>query len=311
LLDFVNLKVRSWWEDHFYTLAQASHRFSYHDLLGGNFGLAASLLAQVGGFDPAFEAGAEYELGLRLLKANVLFVFAPKALAYYQRSFTLNRSFAWAKQEGRLEAKLGCIHPELQAVLVVAHAGAPRLPRHRYTPRLFYLLGFTWPALGDGLAGLLSHLLPFLERFRLRNGWRRFFCGLMMYWYWRGQAEALGREQGSARFRQGLWTRPDETIPEISLDLSQGLAAVEAQLDQRRPASAAIYYGPQFLGHIPAQPGAERLRGVHLRPILAKRLAAPLLEALAAAQLPALEMEPGRASQTGSGRMPEEIIYGR
>jgi hypothetical protein len=296
------MKLRSWWEDQFYALAQASHRFTYQDLRGDNFSLAASLFARIGGFDPIFKYGANQELGLRLLKANVLFVFAPEALAYYHRRLDPDYSFQWAYQEGRLEAQFSRQHPELPKTPVVDHCGAPNLPQHWYTPRLLHLLGFTWPAVGNWLAGVCGGLLPLLEQFRLRTWWRKIYCGLTMYWYWRGLAQELGSKQGLARFRQGRQsqqsasTRPSvppgqgdglSTIsqPEIRLDLSQGLATAEGLLDQARPAGAAIYYGQDYLGDMPAQPGAEQLRGVHLRPFLAQRLAVPLLEALASAQI--------------------------
>jgi hypothetical protein len=59
------------------------------------------------------------------------------------------------------------------------------------------------------------------------------------------------------------------------------LEAAERRLDQERPDGAQIRLGPRTVGRIPPQPGAERLRGVHLRHILATDLAWPLLVALA------------------------------
>jgi len=48
-----------------------------------------------------------------------------------------------------------------------------------------------------------------------------------------------------------------------------------------RPAGACIRYGRRPIARIAAQPGAERLRGAHLRPILATTLDWSLLIVLA------------------------------
>jgi GT2 family glycosyltransferase len=292
-LDFINIKLRSWWEDHFYPLAQTSHRWSYRDVAGGNFSVEASVLRRAGGFNPGLAYGEEYELGLRLLEANVSFVFAPGAVCYYRERRTPAWSFRLAKGEGRLMAFLGQGRPELEAAPFMAHFGAPSLPWRRYTPYIFYRLGFMAPAAGDGLAGLFSRLLSLLERARLRHLWRKVFYGLMMYWYWRGVAQELGPEGGLRRFEQRApGPLVDQPPAGFSLDIREGLAAAEAMLDQARPASAAVYYGQQYVGDIPPQAGAERLRGVHLRPILAGPLAVPLLRALAVEQVLKTEPEP-------------------
>jgi hypothetical protein len=68
---------------------------------------------------------------------------------------------------------------------------------------------------------------------------------------------------------------------EIELDLQAGLEAAEQMLDEVRPLSVRICYGQHPVGYIPLQPGYERLRGIHLKPILATTLAVPLLQALA------------------------------
>jgi hypothetical protein len=73
----------------------------------------------------------------------------------------------------------------------------------------------------------------------------------------------------------------NESAPEAEIDLCKGLEAAERLLDAKRPAGVQIRYGQQWVGRIPSQSGAERLRGAHLRPILANQLARPLFKALA------------------------------
>lgn len=73
---------------------------------------------------------------------------------------------------------------------------------------------------------------------------------------------------------------------EIEIDLQQGLEAAEHRIDAERPAGIYLYYGQLTIGHIPPEVGAEPLRGVHLRTILALHLAEPLARAMAVNGLP-------------------------
>jgi hypothetical protein len=82
-------------------------------------------------------------------------------------------------------------------------------------------------------------------------------------------------------FLQGGLITVDEVESDLELNLQQGLAIAEQKLDEQRPKSLRLHYGQQPIGHIPPQVGAERLRGVHLRPALAKNLSVPLLQAIA------------------------------
>jgi GT2 family glycosyltransferase len=289
-LDFVNIKLRSWWEDKFYSLAQTSHRYTYRDLMAGNFSLEATLLAGVGGFNVSLVYGATYELGLRLLKAGAPFIYAAEAICYYHQIHTLKSAASWAIQEGRLAARLGQDYAGLQSLPPTAHFGAPHVGERAYRPRSLHTLAFVSATTGDRLVYFLGWLLKPAEWVGLRNLWHLLFHSLMMYWFWRGVGQVLGSRQGLAYFRRGPAAHVEETSPQSHIDIRPGLVSAEQQLDKERPASAAIYYGQQYLGYIPARPGAERLRGVHLRPILASQLAVPLLQALALEQI--LEVEP-------------------
>jgi hypothetical protein len=128
-------------------------------------------------------------------------------------------------------------------------------------------LAFHVPLLSDLLAKIFATGLGILEWLRLRWFWRRLLDVLMAYWYWRGVAKEMRSLAEVKRFLGG--PALPQSGPEIDLDLSIGLEAAERLLDQARPASVAIRYGPHLVGWIPAKPGAERLRGVHLRRILA------------------------------------------
>jgi glycosyltransferase involved in cell wall biosynthesis len=278
-VDFIRIELRAWWEAKFYAMRQPGHRYTYRDLLGGNLSLEAELFARVGGFDPTFPScgGEDYELGVRLIKAAVCFTFASDALAYHHETSDLERSFRRSRQEGYADVLIGHRHPELRATLRLAHFEAPCLPLRR----LLRTLAFRQPTAGDALVTWICPVLDLLEQARMRGRWRRLCRQLRDYWYWLGVAETLGTRRALASFLQGGPVRTDEGAHEIELNLREGLEAAERRLDEERPAAVRIRCGQQPVGRIPPQPGAERLRGVHLRPILATDLAAPLLVALA------------------------------
>lgn len=279
--DFFHIQLQAWWESKFSALSQPGHRFTYQDLLSGNLSLDAELFDKVGGFDPTIQdcGGEDYEYGVRLIKANVIFNFAAGAIGYHHIHETtdLDRIFRRARQEGGTDVLIGQRHSELRAQLPLTQITTFRL-RYRIVLQLFI---FVWPVVADFLASRLQRLLCLFERAGLRHYWQRLYGFLHLYWYWRGVADKLSTRQALINF---IW--PDQAslcqpAPTIELDLSKGLETAEQQLDEERPMAARIRYGQQPVGLIPPQPGAERLRGIHLRPILANTMNVPLLEVLA------------------------------
>jgi hypothetical protein len=113
--------------------------------------------------------------------------------------------------------------------------------------------------------------------------WRKVYSGLGYYWYLRGVAEELGSRKAVAALLQAGPHRLDQAGLEIEIDLAEGLEEAEARLDQERPYGARLWYRQHVVGRMPPRAGAERLRGAHLRPILATELAWPFLVALALA----------------------------
>jgi glycosyltransferase involved in cell wall biosynthesis len=276
-VDFFRIELRGWWEAMFQPMRQPGHRYGYWNLLSGNLSLEAELFACVGGFDPTLRCHEDYEFGVRLIKAGASLTFAADALGYHHEASDLNRSLQRKYQEGRVDVIIGRRYPELRPSMPLAHFWEPWSSLSR---RLRHL-AFAWPAGGDRLAASLQRTLDLLEWMRLRGRWSRLLYELLDYWYWRGAAEELSTQRALADFLRGGPARADEDAHEIELDLREGLEKAERRLDEERPAGACIRYGQWPVGRIPPQPGAERLRGVHLRPILATDLAWPLLRAMA------------------------------
>ena len=124
-------------------------------------------------------------------------------------------------------------------------------------------------------------VLNILEKLDLRNRWQQLFAALQDYWYWRGVATKLGSRRKFKELLDEGALRAHHCIPTVDLDLGKGLKLAERSLDKERPAAIRIHYGGRPVGIVYPQPGAENLRGVHLRPLLANSLAVPLLQALA------------------------------
>ncbi len=273
---FFRLSLRAWWENKFSMMSEPGHRYTYRDLLSGNVSLEREMFAAIGGFDPALYCHEDYELGIRLIKAGASLTFAPEALGYHHEMTQMSRSFRRKYDEGRADVLIGRRHPELRPGLPLARAGS--------WSRLNYILraaAFACPA-AESLFTVGSRLaLGILERLRMRDRWRRLLDNMLDYWYWRGVAKEIGAERALADFLQNVPAGTDENDDsEIEIDLCDGLEAAERRLSEERPASARVRYGRQPVGRIPPRLDAERLRGAHLRSILATTMAWPLLNAL-------------------------------
>lgn len=268
--------LRVWWEAMFQKMRQIGHRYSYRDLLSGNFSVSAKLFNQVNGFDPNFKCHEDYELGYRLLQAKADFNFAETALGYHYDITDLDRSLQRKYQEGRADVLFGQKYPELKATLPVASL----LSRCSLIDRILLLLIFRLPAIAGMLAFGLRRSLDILEWLRLQRYWQAILDRLLGYWYLRGIAEASSSQAALNSFFESEAMPLDEGT-EIEVDLKDGLEVAEQRLTAKRPDRVRLRYGQQIVGYIAPQLGTEPLRGEHLRPVLSKNLTWILLQALA------------------------------
>ncbi len=276
--DLFRTELRRWWQDHFTTAGQTGHRFTYRDLLSGNVSLSAKLYRRTGGFDPDFSAGAheDWEFGVRLMEAGATFVFAADALGLHHEASDHARSLRRARQEGRGDVIITRRHPVLRPAAAVSYREWSGAWAEHWAPIIVFRL--RWVA--ALLPAVLTPLLSPLERWHFRRGWRLVSHGLRSLSYWGGVRDELGTWKALAGFLQSGPARA-EAGPEATVDLRPGLAAAEGRLDAERPAGARLCYGDLPIGRIPPEAGAERLRGVHLRPALVDRYPVAYLSALA------------------------------
>jgi len=288
--DFWRVLVRRWWFDLFTAMAEPGHRFTYRDVLTGNLSMRRTLFARVGGFDAAFGPDAsheDWELGIRLLKADARLTYIADAAAWHHDRTNLDRSYRRARQDGKGDVLIGQLHPELRPALPLATRG----PAPRPVESAVRALAFRAPAAGDALARLARRALDVLESLRLRRAWRKLNGATRRYWYWRGVADALGSQAELDRFL-AYGRGPESTESVLDIDLGLGIAEAEWRLDIERPAAVRVWHGDVLIGLIPPVPGAERLRGRHLRPLLARLLGTPLSNAMAIEALPSSTRAP-------------------
>lgn len=287
---FLQSRLRAWWESIFQAAGHPGHRFTYKDMLGGNVSISAHLFAQLGGFHehPALYNHQDYEFGIRLIKAGVSFSAAPAAMARHHEVTDLRRVVRRKRNEGIADVFLSKQHPDISETLPFVR---PRLtgigPRITTLLKRFAFVPSPTRHILIALLGKNMHLLERmslpLQNMRLRDQWNHLFALLQAYAYWCGVAQSLtSYRRLSQRIRHiedNIAATPP--APPLDLDLSQGLASAEQRLDELRPAAVKLRFGDRVVGLIPAQPGAEPLRGAHLRPLLATTLTPSSLEGLA------------------------------
>jgi glycosyltransferase involved in cell wall biosynthesis len=288
---FFQVELRGWWEDMFEPMLRPGYRYKYSDLLSGNMSISAGFFRQVGGFDPHIHCHEDYELGLRLLNAGAQFIFCPSALGWHISHIDIKGALKRKYEEGIADVYLGTLYPELNPILAFSLLEQNAL----WPSRVLKILAFHWSALGDWLVGIFRWSLTALEFFKMRVLWLRILMGLLGYWYWRGIADQFNSRQATKDLI-GLSEKPQKKRQkglqggiddlglkyddyfctqdcDLDVDLCEGIETAMASVDRQRPYSLGIMFGSELIGCIPAKPGAEKLRGVHLQAVIMGRYA--------------------------------------
>jgi hypothetical protein len=275
---FFKGELRRWWESKFQAMGQTGHRFTYHDLLSGNFSIRKEDFLRVKGFDPSLRSCFDdLEFGIRLLKCGIRFIFVKEAWGYHHETRDLDGLLQRKFQEGLAEVHIGRRHPEVIPTLFtskIAEVASPIL-------RIFVALVFRFPAGGDLIARVLRSVLEVLEWARLRRPWRFLLDGLMIYWHMRGVSQELKTPLSWTGFIEGPSAQTRDLESEFKIDLTEGIESAQERLNRVKPFTIRIYYKGRYLASIPPQAGAEALRGEHLVPFLSEVVPVPVLRALA------------------------------
>ena len=130
-------------------LASGKRPVRGHNIYTGNVSMPRDLFIRAGGFDPAFRALEDEELGVRLEKAGARFAFANEAESIHGSDWTsMKRWMDRAYRDGIYQAKLAKKHPDM-----------PESSPWRFLPvanplkRPFMTLGLTAPKAASVVAG--------------------------------------------------------------------------------------------------------------------------------------------------------------
>jgi GT2 family glycosyltransferase len=262
--------LKEWWEEKFQKLREPGHRFSYEDLTSGNFSISSQLFKEVKGFSASFECRDDYELGYRLVQAGAEFSFAYEAMAFHNDKVTnLQRSLARKKIEAGADILFQRLHPEFRN-----GQAAHYLNSHSVLNSVFLHTIRLCPAVTDSLARFGFTIMRYLERLKMRSSWFTLSHFLHRYWYVRGLLQHFTSLKELRRFI--ISNEAPTEHRKLKIDLQQALKTIEGELDQVRPLELEVYYGAEQIGTVPFRPGAEPIRGTHLRKILKKEFSEEL-----------------------------------
>ncbi|HXW03666.1 MAG TPA: glycosyltransferase [Vicinamibacterales bacterium] len=288
---FFGVMLRRWWDGMQLPVRRPGHRHTFRDLLSGHFSIRRVQFEQLGGFDEALRCREDYELGYRCIEAGLEFRFVAGATGWHHESTTIAKAFRRKLDEGRADVQLLARHPGIGGALPL---GIRELQSRKQ--RLMQSLAWRSPLVGDSVARALSLLLPPLHGLRLRYKWADVLELLLAYYYWRAVATSVGtRNRLEAMLDVPTATPPP---PPLAIDLADGLTSAAELLDRHGPASARLFFGTALVADVPHSPGAERLRGRHLRPWLARYRREYIAARAAAGAVPAMlervvQLEPG------------------
>jgi glycosyltransferase involved in cell wall biosynthesis len=267
---YFGMIVRGWWHTMNEGPRQRGHRFHYRDLLSGHFSMRRRAFQELGSFNSVLRCHEDWELGYRAIAAGLQLRFVPDAVAIHHETATLSKALNRKFDDGAADVQLIRWYPELISDLPL---GRP-LSRSRLA-RGLRRLAWARPVISDCVVQALRGLLRMFEMARLRFQWRRVLGTLVYYSYWRGVATAAGDPD---RLRALLDRAPRPQVPDVTIDLADGIEVAKSRVDATRPIAARLMFAGEFIGDVD-ESGAERLRGEHLPRLLVERFATEYIRA--------------------------------
>jgi glycosyltransferase involved in cell wall biosynthesis len=264
--DLFALTLRGWLEGMRDRARIPGYRYTFRDLLTGHLSIARSAFEELGGFDASLRCHEDYEFGVRAIEAGMSLRFLHEAVARNHDDADLDKVLCRKFDEGVADVQLSAMYPPL----------ARQLPLTGTRPRSRFGRWLLRQARNSSDAGRLAAraarpLLAAYASARLRFRWRALLEDLLDYAYFSGVAAAGGPPAPSIR---------EASIePELTLDLAQPIADAESTLDRARPRSVRLLYHVHFIADVRAAAGTERLRGAHLRRLIAHDFALEYLRA--------------------------------
>ena len=274
---YVGSALCGWWELMNDGLADARHRFTFRDLLTGHCSMQKATFEALGGFDPSLRCQEDFDFGYRAIEGGIDLRFVREARAIHHDESNLDKILTRKFDEGIANVQLCEKHPRLLRALPLGRT----LADARFAQAV-QRSALRAPSLNWWIPAVLRSAMAAFEALSMRDKWRESLERLMDYWYWRGVAHAAGGAAAVARIRDSQDPHPE---PPLEVELIRGLASAERQIQDARPRSLRIVLGGELVGELPDVPGAERLRGLNLRPLLLKGMPDDFIAAAHAAGL--------------------------
>lgn len=175
-----------------------------HNIYTGNVSLPRELFLRAGGFDPAFRALEDEELGIRLEKAGARFAFTNEGESVHGSDWTsMQKWMDRALRDGVFQTKLARKHPDVATSSPWRH-----LPNLNPVSRPFMALSLTAPKAASVIAGAAIRTAAALDKIGLEPvaiAGTTFVYGLQ---YYRGVRQETGGALDVAReyreFKRGL-----------------------------------------------------------------------------------------------------------
>lgn len=169
------------WNDHYERLTSKPEP-SWTDCYGGNVSASRRLLLEIGGFEPLFPIGEDYEIGFRLREAGGRLTYLPDAAGVHDDQKRGKRLVRDARRQGVSYVELVDRHPKMMPTLF----GWFSEPTPREVLLRRFLLALRVP---PTVLRPLGRLLPGAGR---RQIWMYF---ISRYGFWRGVRDAVSRER--------------------------------------------------------------------------------------------------------------------
>lgn len=263
---FYAAALATWWEEAFEAMAVPGHRFIYSNVFAGNLSLPRKVFQDLGGFSTEFPhpGGEDYELGIRLAKKGAIFGFSRAAIGLHYETSDIRRSMRRKRIEGVSDVCIARFHPEIVPRLRLSWEAFPlseRITRWAAFKAPWVSRLIDWSGLGGARIA---------EAVGSRRIWIRFCFFVLSANYWRGVAEATNSLDGLREIVERGRDASEATVARVlELQLEDGIASAEAQLDEVRPSAVVVRLGDALVARWSAEPGAEDFHAAHLRSRLA------------------------------------------
>jgi len=186
------------------------------------------------------------------------------------------RSLGHKRSEGKADVKLGHSYPELKQLLHVSN-----FAKSGFFDSITFSIALKLPSTVDIFTSIMMGVLKILELLKLRLQWRKLWEYLSDLWYCRGASEEFESKESLMKYLGESVPLSDIEENIIEIDLSNGIEEAGNQIETQKPSGLNLRFGRHYIGFVPPDPGAEKLRGRHLRNILVNNLAIPYLRVLA------------------------------